>query len=307
MWSWRTTPTALRSAVLTGRIVKATAGFYYVQCGDVRYACRARGIFRKDNTAPLVGDLVEVLPGEENTGTVQAVLPRKNEMVRPPLANLDRMAVMLSVVDPPPNLVVVDKLLALLEKKGIDPVIVVSKCDIADAGDLAALYTKAGFAVYVVSSETGEGVSALVDALAGKVTAFSGNSGVGKSSLLNAIDPRFAIEVGDTSKKLGRGRHTTRHVELFSLENGALVADTPGFSSIDLGEMGGIGKDELADCFRDFAPYLGGCRFVNCAHRKEKGCAVLEAVEAGGIDPRRHDSYMQLYDEVKDIKPWESR
>jgi len=293
---------------LEGRIIKATGGFYYVRCADAReFQCRARGVFRKDNRSPLVGDMVQIQQNEDGSGTVAEILPRKNAFVRPPLANLDHMVVVLSVTDPAPNLFVVDKFIALLEKQDIDPIIAVTKADLAATGDLASLYTKAGYPVYVLSCETGEGVAALTDALAGTVSAFSGNSGVGKSSLLNAIDPRFAIQVGDTSKKLGRGRHTTRHVELFALQNGALVADTPGFSSIDIAEMGGIDKEELAGCFREFLPFLGRCKFVDCAHLREKGCAILEAVEQGEIDPRRHASYLQLYDEVKDVKPWEQR
>jgi len=293
---------------LEGKIIKATGGFYYVRCADAReFQCRARGVFRKDNRSPLVGDMVQIQQNEDGSGTVAEILPRKNAFVRPPLANLDHMVVVLSVTDPAPNLFVVDKFIALLEKQDINPIIAVTKADLAATGDLAGLYTKAGYPVYVLSCETGEGVAALTDALAGTVSAFSGNSGVGKSSLLNAIDPRFAIQVGDTSKKLGRGRHTTRHVELYQLQNGGLVADTPGFSSIDLAEMGGIDKLELADCFREFAPYMGACRFRDCTHTCEKGCAVLAAVESGKIDPRRHGSYAQLYDEVKDIKPWESK
>ena len=294
--------------LVTGKIVKATGGFYYVRAWDgAMRACRARGLFRKAGVTPLVGDNVWVRPGEEDTGTVAEILPRKNAIVRPPLSNLDRMVVVLSVTDPAPNLFVTDKFLALLEHNQIEPVIVVTKSDLEDASALAGLYKGAGFSLYMASGKTGEGVKPLMDALAEGLSAFSGNSGVGKSSLLNAIDPDFAIQVGETSKKLGRGRHTTRHVELYQLQNGGLVADTPGFSSIDLAEMGGIDKLELADCFREFAPYTGACRFRDCTHTCEKGCAVLAAVESGKIDPRRHGSYTQLYDEVKDIKPWESK
>jgi len=292
----------------TGRIIKATGGFYYVRTSHGRaFTCRAKGLFRNQNITPLVGDLAEVLPGLDGEATVVEILPRRNATVRPPLANLDQMVLVLSVVDPAPNLLVVDRFLALLEKQDIQPLVVITKSDLADPADLAGLYGKAGFPVLIVNNETGDGVSALMDALSGKVSAFSGNSGVGKSSLLNLLDPRFAVATGDTSKKLGRGKHTTRHVELFPLPGDALVADTPGFSSMSITEMGGIGKDELAACFRDLAPYTEKCRFVNCSHTCEKGCAVLEALARGEIDPRRHQSYTQLYNEVKDIKPWEQK
>jgi len=291
----------------TGKIFKATGGFYYVDSEGVETTCRARGIFRNENRSPLVGDEVEIQINEDGSGTIMELLPRKNSIVRPPLANLDHMVVVLSVVDPVPNFFVADKFLALLEKADIDPIVAVTKSDLQDAAPAAERYRSAGYPAYIVSGSTGEGVSALSDALAGSLSAFSGNSGVGKSSLLNAIDPRFEISVGDTSKKLGRGRHTTRHVELFRLPNGALVADTPGFSSITLQEMGGIGKEELAGCFREFGPYLGKCKFVDCSHTCEKGCAVLQALEEGAIHPGRHESYVQLYNEVKDIKPWEQK
>lgn len=292
---------------VTGKIVKATAGFYYVRTRDALLGCRARGVMRKENVSPLVGDDVIAQTGGDGTGSVAKLLPRRNALVRPPLANLDAMVLTLSVTDPAPNLYVVDKFLALLEKQEIPPLIAITKSDLEDAGELAALYGRAGFPVFVLSCRTGEGLREFREALRGKLSAFSGNSGVGKSSLLNALDPALAIEVGDTSRKLGRGRHTTRHTELFELEPGTLIADTPGFSSIVIAEMGGLDKDELALCFREFAPYLGRCRFADCAHTCERGCAVLEAVRRGGIDSRRHSSYVHMYNEVKDVKPWEQK
>lgn len=292
----------------TGRIMKATGGYYYVDIGQEGWVeCRGRGIFRREGMSPCVGDLVAVQRDGAGTGTVDRIMDRKNALIRPPLANLDYMVVVLSVADPAPNLYVTDKFLAVLDHKDIGSVIAVTKSDLGGGADLAALYRRAGFPVHVVSGTTGEGVGGLKDALAGKLCAFSGNSGVGKSSLLNAIDPRFSIEVGGISKKLGRGRHTTRHVELFRLDNGAMIADTPGFSSVEVLQLSEIGRESLPWCFRDMAPYLGQCRFADCSHTTELGCAVLEALKEGRIEPSRHGSYLQLYDEVKDLKEWEKR
>jgi ribosome biogenesis GTPase len=285
--------------------MKATGGFYYVprpEGGLIE--CRGRGIFRKEGRSPCVGDMVDVRPDGE-TGTIVDIHPRKNALIRPPLANIDYMVVVISLTDPEPNLYVTDKYLAILDHKDIEPVLALTKSDLADHEDIAALYEAAGFPVHVISSETGAGLGAFRERLAGKLCAFSGNSGVGKSSLLNALDARFAVEVGDTSKKLGRGRHTTRHVELFTLDDGTMIADTPGFSTVDITAMSGIDKESLAYCFRDMEPYLGQCRFVNCAHVREAGCAVIEALEDGAIMKSRHASYVQMYEEIKDIKEWE--
>lgn len=292
---------------MEGTIIKASGGFYTVAIPDGVIECRARGIFRKENLQPCVGDLVVAGRNADGSGSVDEILARRNVLVRPPLANLDAMVVVLSVSDPPPNLFVADKFIAVLEHKNIEPVVAVTKSDLQDASALRDLYGNAGFAVYVISSETGFGVDALRQSLAGKFSAFSGNSGVGKSSLLNAIDPRLGLPVGETSKKLGRGRHTTRTVEIFTLPNGGKVADTPGFSSIDLVMMSDIDKYDLPHCFRDFAPYLASCRFDDCTHTREKGCGVLEAVKNGEVSEKRHNSYLQMYEQVKDIKEWERR
>lgn len=296
-----------RNSSSRGVIVKSSGGFYTVEADDGVIECRARGIFRKEGRSPCVGDRVEIAHNPDGTGVVDEILPRRNSLVRPPLANLDAMIVVLSICDPEPNLFVADQLIAVLEHKGIEPVIAVTKSDLQDASPLAAIYENAGFAVYVISSETGDGVSALCAELAGKFCAFSGNSGVGKSSLLNAIDPRLGIEVSETSKKLGRGRHTTRHVETFTLPNGARVADTPGFSSIDIELMSDISKADLAACFREFAGYYGRCRFPDCSHTREIGCAVLAAAAGGQIAKSRHKSYELLFEQIKDVKEWERR
>jgi len=292
-----------------GLITKATGGFYYVLTEGGEVSCRARGLFRfeRDKITPFVGDHVIISVEDDGSGTVAEILPRKNWLIRPPLANLDYLAAVVSLSDPEPNLVILDKFLAILEKSGIPPIVIITKPDLRDSEALSTLYRKAGFSVFVVHSPTGEGISELAPSLSGKVGAFFGNSGVGKSSLLNAIDPRFGAAVGDTSKKLGRGKHTTRHVELFPLEKGGWIADTPGFSSIDLQAFGGIGKEELAGCFIEFASLIGGCRFNNCSHIREKGCAVISALESGEISQSRYQSYQSLYNEVKDVKEWERK
>lgn len=289
---------------IRGRIIKAIGGFYYVEAAGTVYECRARGVFRKKNMSPLVGDLVTAVVLEDGTGTVSEITPRKNQLVRPPIANLDQLILVVSICDPAPSTLVIDKMIAAAEEQGIEPVLVVSKTDLQDAGWLRAIYEKAGIPFYAVSSVTGEGVEAVRPLLQGKITAFTGNTGAGKSSLLNCIDPAFGLATGEISQKLGRGRHTTRHVELLPVEGG-YVADTPGFSFIQIERYNMVKKEDLQFCFREFAPYLQSCRFVSCSHVKEKGCAVLEAVEKGQISPSRHESYVAMYNEVKDIKEWQ--
>lgn len=289
---------------IRGRIIKAIGGFYYVEAAGTVYECRARGVFRKKNMSPLVGDLVTAVVLEDGTGTVSEITPRKNQLVRPPIANLDQLILVVSICDPAPSTLVIDKMIAAAEEQGIEPILVVSKTDLQDAGWLRAIYEKAGIPFYAVSSVTGEGVEAVRPLLQGKITAFTGNTGAGKSSLLNCIDPAFDLATGEISQKLGRGRHTTRHVELLPVEGG-YVADTPGFSFIQIERYNMVKKEDLQFCFREFSPYLQSCQFVSCSHVKEKGCAVLEAVEKGQISPSRHESYVAMYNEVKDIKEWQ--
>ena len=296
---------------MQGRIMKATGGFYYVRCASEIIPCRARGLFRKDGISPCVGDIADVsVSGEDGSGTVIKIHARKNALLRPPLANLDYMILIVSVFDPAPNFLIIDKLLAILEHKDIPAIIAVTKPDLADAHTLADIYTQAGYPVYTVNNRTGEGADALSRAIGGKLCALCGNSGVGKSSLLNAIDPSLALAVGDTSRKLGRGRHTTRHVEIFELQTGAMVADTPGFSSVDLLQMSDLRADDLVHCFIDFAEHIGehgNCRFQDCKHITEHGCAIRGAVDAGKISESRYRSYCALHGEIKDVKEWERR
>ena len=288
-----------------GLIVKAMSGFYYVQCPEGLIECRARGVFRKRGQDLYVGDNASVELTAGGKGYVVAVDERRNFLVRPPLANLDQLVLVSSTCEPVPNLLVIDRMIAVAERKGIEPLLVFTKKDMADASHYARIYRHAGFAVAEVSNATGDGVDAVRAALTGRVSAFSGNSGVGKSSLLNRVDARLALPTAEISQKLGRGRHTTRHVELFALPEGGYVADTPGFSSLDLERCEPILKEDLAGCFREFADYVDGCRFTGCSHTKEKGCAVLEALARGDIEPTRHESYVSMWNQVMDLKEWE--
>ena len=268
-----------------GTIMKALSGFYYVDGGDgVLVACRGRGKFRHQRITPLVGDKVIFTPLDNGAGILDEILPRRNEFQRPAVANIDQLVVIASGAIPVTDPFLMDA-----------------------AEELYQTYRAAGFPTLRVSAETGEGLEELSGAIAGKASAFTGNSGVGKSSILNALEPGFRLQVGEVSDKLGRGRHTTRHVELFRLRSGAIVADTPGFSSFDTEEIELRRPEELQYTFREFAPYLEQCRFTGCSHVKEKGCAVLAAVKAGEIAPSRHASYVRLYQQAKEVPEWERK
>lgn len=286
---------------MDGIILKALSGFYYVAAGEEEpVACRARGKFRHQKITPLVGDRVRITRLADGGGVVDEILPRRNQFWRPAVANIDQLVVVASGAIPATEPFLIDRVASIAESRGCEPVICVNKCDLDRGDGLYETYRRAGFPTLRVSAKTGEGVARLRVLLTGKVSAFTGNSGVGKSSLLNALWPGLTLPVGEVSEKLGRGRHTTRHVELLRLEDGALVADTPGFSSFDL-EQGELGRrEELAETFREFRPYLDQCRFVGCAHVKEKGCAVRAAVEAGEIPSSRHASYVRLYEQAKE-------
>jgi ribosome biogenesis GTPase len=292
---------------MIGTIVKALSGFYYVDHDGEIVTCRARGKFRHTGVSPLVGDRVKVTLLGGGTGSVDRILERKNAFTRPAVANMDMLVMIAAGVNPITDPFLIDRVAAIAERKDCEPVICINKCDLEPCDELYALYRKAGFITLQVSAETGMGISDLADAIAGKTVVFTGNSGVGKSSILNALQPGLAIATGAVSEKLGRGRHTTRHVELFRLQNGALVADTPGFASFDTEVPELLQKEELALAFREFHPYLDQCRFVGCAHIKEKGCAVLQAVEEGKISAARHRSYVRLYEAAKEYKQWEHR
>lgn len=291
--------------MIKGKIIKGIGGFYYVETAEAVYECKARGSFRKQNISPLVGDDVEILLNEKGENRIENILPRKNSLVRPPLANLDQLFIIASIVDPDINVFIIDKLIAIAEYNNIEPIIVFTKIDLDDSyKKYQDIYIKSGFKTIVCNNITGDGADEVKSYLTGKTSAFTGNTGVGKSSLLNAIDSNLSLATGETSKKLGRGKHTTRHSELFKVNDG-YVADTPGFSSLDFERCQRILKDDLFDCFRDFEKYFGECKFSTCAHINEKGCAICKAVENGEIQKSRHNSYVQMYNDVKDIKEWE--
>ena len=289
---------------MNDRIIKALSGFYYVQAEDGIVECRARGTFRKEGVSPLVGDFVTISRSGKS-GTVEEILPRKNSFIRPAVANVDLLVLLASCAIPQTEPFLIDRVLAIAGQQGVEPLICVNKNDLEPGEGLAGIYRRAGFHVIVTSAETGEGIDELRAAISGKLSAFTGNSGVGKSSILNALCPELKLAVGEVSEKLGRGRHTTRHIELYCLGNGTFVADTPGFSSFDTERMDLVLKDQLQYAFSDFAPYLGKCQFQDCAHLKEPGCAVRAALERGEIEPTRYESYKRLYEMAKEIKPWE--
>lgn len=287
-----------------GRIEKALSGFYYVDVAGQMIVCRARGKFRQEGRSPLVGDWVEVREVGPDQGMVWEIEPRRTVFDRPAVANVDQLVVVASAAVPVTDPFLIDRVAAIAALKDCGIVVCVNKCDLAPGEELAAVYRLAGFPVVRTSAETGEGVAELVGLLGDKLSAFTGNSGVGKSSLLNAIQPDFSLRVAAVSEKLGRGKHTTRHVELYRLDCGAGVIDTPGFSSFDAQELDLELKEHLPECFLEFRPYLEKCRFVGCSHTKEKGCAVLHAVKAGEIPRSRHESYVRLYNELKDLRAW---
>ena len=291
--------------MVEGRIQKALSGFYYVDTGSELLTCRARGKFRKDGISPLVGDRVEVRELGNGDGFLEKILPRRNAFARPAVANIDQLVVIASGAIPRTDPFLIDRVAAIAALKGCEVIILLNKCDLDSADELYGIYRAAGFQTLRVSAETGEGLEALKPLITGKLSAFTGNSGVGKSSILNALDSEFHIQVGEVSDALGRGRHTTRHVELFRLSCGAEIVDSPGFSSFETDELNLELKHRLPQTFREFGPYLDRCRFVGCSHTKEKGCAVLEAVRRGDIQKSRHDSYLRLYEELKPLKDWQ--
>ena len=286
------------------RIIKALSGFYYVQAEDGVVECRARGRFRRQDQSPLVGDFVRITR-QGDKGVLEALLPRKNAFIRPAVANIDQLVVLASCAIPVTEPFLIDRVLAIAQLQNVPALVVVNKDDLAPAQPLAEIYRRAGVPVLVTSAETGEGIEALREAQAGKLSCLTGNSGVGKSSLLNRACPQLQLPVGEVSEKLGRGRHTTRHIELYSLGSNTFVADTPGFSAFDTERMELVHKEQLQYAFPEFAPYLGHCQFPDCAHRKEPGCAVRKALAEGKIGQTRYSSYERLYELASQLKEWE--
>lgn len=289
---------------LDGIIIKGIGGFYYVEAAGEIYECKARGVFRKSGIKPLAGDRVSISVNENAENTIDEIYERKSVLPRPPVANVDRLFIVSSVCEPKPVFLIIDRLTALAVNKGIEPIVVFTKSDLGDAEQYVSIYRKAGIKSYAVSCVTDEGVDDVKAQLKNHISAFCGNTGVGKSSLLNAIDPTLALKTGEISDKLGRGRHTTRHSELFKVEGG-YVADTPGFSSFEAEETELILKDDLPFAFKEFEPYIGQCKFTSCLHMKDKGCRIIQAVEEGEIPVSRHESYCAMMEQAKNIKEWE--
>ena len=288
---------------LEGIIIKSIAGFCYVEAGDKVYECKPRGSFRKSGITPSAGDRVEIsINGEK--GVIEKIFERKNFLIRPPISNLDKLFIVSSAVVPSVNPLLIDRMTAICEHIGVEPVLVFNKADLGDFGDLPDIYKKIGYKVFVVSAETGEGVEQIKGELKSSLSAFCGNSGVGKSSLLNKLLDGVSLTTGVVSEKLGRGKHTTRTVELFKVLGG-YVADTPGFSTLELIDFDLNDKDVLKFCFPEFSEYFGNCKFSSCTHVNEPGCAVLDAVKNGEIAQSRIESYASMYEDLKKIKPWE--
>ena len=288
-----------------GTIIRALSGFYYVRSGGETIACRAKGRFRIDGVTPLVGDRVTVELSADGTGTVASLMPRRCAFGRPAVANVDALAILVSEAIPVTEPYLIDRITVRCEKNGVAAAVVVNKCDLSSGERLRSIYETTGYAVFCVSAADGSGIDELRAWLRGKTVCFTGNSGVGKSSVLNALSPGLSVPTGEVSEKLGRGRHTTRHVELFDLGGGTFIADTPGFASFDDETEEPIRKDELAGLFPEFAGLAGGCRFDDCTHRREPGCRVREAAEAGIVHPSRYQSYLRLYGEAEKLRDWE--
>ena len=289
---------------LTGRIVRSLSGFYDVQTSQGIITCRGRGALRRSGDSPLTGDMVQISV-QGGKGMVEKILPRRNRFVRPAVANVDALVVFAANVNPVTEPFLIDRVAAIAGDQEVAVYVLINKCDLDPAMDLERIYKNAGFPVIVASAETGEGVEELRSLLRGKLTAFTGNTGVGKSSMLNRLCPQLQLATGEVSEKLGRGRHTTRHVELYALGEDTYVADTPGFASFDTEQMDVILKENLQYAFGDFAPYMGECQFHDCSHRAEPGCAIRQAAQEGKIEATRYDSYLRLYEKSSQLKEWE--
>lgn len=286
-----------------GTIIKALSGFYYVRTVGETIECKGRGRLRRDGLSPLVGDKVVISLDGQGRGRVDTILPRRNFFVRPAVANIDVLIAVASEVNPVTDPFLIDRVTATAEHNKSRVIICINKSDLSDSTRLAEIYNSTGYETIMTSAETGEGIDELRRSISGCICAFSGNSGVGKSSIINALSPELDIQVGDVSEKLGRGRHTTRHIELFKAGD-AYVADTPGFASFDVEMMRPIPKEELQFCFPEFEKCIGNCRFDDCAHLKEPDCAVREALERGEIKSSRHESYARLYEISAQYKEW---
>lgn len=288
-----------------GTIIRALSGFYYVRCDDETIECRAKGRFRKDGLTPLVGDKVIIEVNSDSSGTVAEILPRRNAFHRPAIANVDCLVMIISGAIPITDPFIADRVTVRCEKNNCGAMLIINKTDLEPGDSLYEIYSTTPYPILRVSAATGEGIPALREALKGKICCFTGNSGVGKSSILNALDVTFSIPTGEVSQKLGRGRHTTRHVELFDLGEETFIADTPGFASLNDEDESPVRTYELPGLFPEFGRFAGQCRFDDCTHRREPSCSVRQAVEAGVIHSSRYASYLRLYDEAAQLREWE--
>ncbi|MCD8385039.1 MAG: ribosome small subunit-dependent GTPase A [Clostridiales bacterium] len=292
---------------MTGIIVRSISGFYDVDIQGHILRCRGRGKLRHQKQKPLVGDRVEVTRISESEGALDSILPRRNALERPAVANMDQILIVASGAVPVTDPFLIDRITALAIAVDCQPVILFNKWDLVPVPELAEIYSRAGFTVIPCSAKTGQGVEEIRSCLQDRISVFTGNSGVGKSSLLNAMEDSLELATGEVSVKLGRGRHTTRMVELFRLPGNALVADTPGFAAFDPQTPELMDVQTLAGYFPEFQPYLSDCTFADCAHVKEKGCGLLAAIEQGRVSKSRHESYVRLYQQAKEFRPWENR
>ena len=289
---------------MQGVIIRAISGFYTVSNGCMQLICKPKGRFRYEALSPLVGDRVVFSAGENGSGVIEEILPRKNSFIRPAVANVDLMIFVASAVNPVTDPFLIDRVSVIAENADCAFALCINKCDLDRADSLYNIYRKTGFPLVLASAEDGEGIQEIRKLLQGKISVFTGKSGVGKSSLLNRLMPELNIETDAVSTRLGRGKHTTRHVELYPLDNDTFAADTPGFASFDVGMVDRIEKEDLAALFPEFRPCLGSCRFNDCRHLNEPGCSVLEQVQSGVIAPSRHASYARLYELISSAKQY---
>ena len=290
---------------MNGLVIKSLGGFYYVKADDgTVYPTRARGVFRKQHISPVVGDIVEISHIEDETASLDEIHNRKNYIERPPVANVDKLFLVVSTDDPKPNLLLIDKTIAVAEINKIEPVLVISKTDLTEYEELNSLYSGIGLTCIPVSKFSNEWIDTLKLNLRGCISVFTGNSGVGKSTILNRLSPGLNLNTGETSKKLGRGKHTTRHVELFDLGSESFVIDTPGFSTFELERYNITDENIIVNGFREFSEFSSDCRFTGCSHTCEKGCSVIEAVNDGKIAESRHNNFKTMYNEIKDLHKW---
>lgn len=324
----------INGITVCGTILKGVGGIYSVYSDGITYSCQARGLFRHEKIKPLPGDSVNILARKDGVikneddggdGIIKEILPRKNSLIRPPLANIDNLFVIIASAYPDPSTVIADKLITIAEFNGIEPIIIISKSDLApdSAAHTSDIYRKCGFNVFVTSSEKKEGIGGLrnfiIEKCGNSVNTFAGVSGAGKSTLMNTLFPSLSLETGELSQKIGRGKNTTRTSELFTMRElfgnlnvseedklmHGFLADTPGFSMIDFTRFDFYGKDDLPYTFREFRPFLTKCRYTKCTHTKEDGCAILQAVKNGIIPEERHKSYLEIYNDIKDKHSWD--